>query len=219
MPVSGVLTSCATPAASRPIDAIFSEICSCSSSRTRSVMSSMSRMRPDHRRRRPMAFCSGTSVALTSSRAESACARRQRHAIERGAVRMLVPRGAAAPRRTARRTSSASVRPIAVGPRRRRRKSRARGSSARYALSASNTTSPSSSDSRMFSLNSRMRPSCSAFRWSCAVQPAVLDRGRDLAGHGGQAAPRSSLLNGSSVSFRPSARTAIARPSNTQGTK
>ena len=33
IPVSGVLTSCATPAASRPSDAIFSEICSCSSRR------------------------------------------------------------------------------------------------------------------------------------------------------------------------------------------
>ena len=32
MPVSGVFTSCATPAARRPMDAIFSEICSCSSS-------------------------------------------------------------------------------------------------------------------------------------------------------------------------------------------
>ena len=41
MPVSGVFTSCATPAASRPIDAIFSEICSCSSSCTRAVTSSM----------------------------------------------------------------------------------------------------------------------------------------------------------------------------------
>ena len=40
MPVSGVFTSCATPAASRPIDAIFSEICSCSSSCTRVEMSS-----------------------------------------------------------------------------------------------------------------------------------------------------------------------------------
>ena len=47
MPVSGVLTSCATPAASRPIDAIFSEICSCSSSRTRSVMFSMQQNRAD----------------------------------------------------------------------------------------------------------------------------------------------------------------------------
>ena len=46
MPVSGVLTSCATPAASKPIDAIFSEICSCSSSRTRSVTSSMSKIVP-----------------------------------------------------------------------------------------------------------------------------------------------------------------------------
>ena len=40
MPVSGVFTSCATPAASRPIEAIFSEICSCSSSWTRAVTSS-----------------------------------------------------------------------------------------------------------------------------------------------------------------------------------
>ena len=40
MPVSGVLTSCATPAASRPMDAIFSDTCSCFSSSTRAVMSS-----------------------------------------------------------------------------------------------------------------------------------------------------------------------------------
>ncbi len=46
MPVSGVFTSCATPAASRPIEAIFSEICSCSSSWTREVMSSMSTIVP-----------------------------------------------------------------------------------------------------------------------------------------------------------------------------
>jgi hypothetical protein len=34
----------------------------------------------------------------------------------------------------------------------------------------------------MFSLNSRIRPSSSALRWSCRYKAAVLDRRRDLAG-------------------------------------
>ena len=63
----------------------------------------------------------------------------------------------------------------------------------------------------MFSLNSRMRPSSSALRWSwrysrpfsiaVATWPATA-----------VSRPRSSLLNGSSVSFRPSASTAMAPP-------
>ena len=65
MPVSGVLTSCATPAASRPIDAIFSEICSCSSSCTRLEMSSMTRMVPAIA---PSESRSGVVATLTSSR-------------------------------------------------------------------------------------------------------------------------------------------------------
>ena len=46
MPVSGVFTSWATPAASRPMEAIFSECWSCSSRRTRAVTSSRIRMVP-----------------------------------------------------------------------------------------------------------------------------------------------------------------------------
>ena len=218
MPVSGVFTSCATPAASRPIDAIFSEICSCSSSRTRSVMSSISRIVPTTASS-PDAFCSGTAVALTSSRG------RRRPVARRPAARGTASRRTGCSRRAARSAStngasntSASVRPIAAVARRRRRSS----SSARFQRtirsSASNTTRPSSSDSRMFSLNSRMRPSSSAFRCSCrysrpfsiavATWPATA-----------VSSARSSLLNGSSVSLRPSASTAIARPSNTHGTK
>src|SRR5437762_1580555 len=67
MPVSGVFTSCATPAASRPIEAIFSETCSCFSRRTRSVTSSISRIWPPPDGSSPDEFWSGTSVAFTSS--------------------------------------------------------------------------------------------------------------------------------------------------------
>jgi hypothetical protein len=54
-----------TPAASRPIDAIFSEICSCSSSCTRLEMSSMTRMVPATA---PSESRSGVVATLTSSR-------------------------------------------------------------------------------------------------------------------------------------------------------
>ena len=97
--------------------------------------------------------------------------------------------------------------------RRRRARRRRSSSSARFQRtirsSASNTTRPSSSDSRMFSLNSRIRPSSSALRCSwryrrpfsiaVATWPATA-----------VSSARSSLLNGSSVSLRPSASTAIA---------
>ena len=46
MPARGVFTSWATPAARRPIEAIFSECWSCSSSRTRAVTSSRIRIVP-----------------------------------------------------------------------------------------------------------------------------------------------------------------------------
>ena len=71
MPVSGVLTSCATPAASRPIEAIFSEICSCSSSCTRAVTSSTMTIVPTVVTPRPSEARSGTTAALTIER----CAR------------------------------------------------------------------------------------------------------------------------------------------------
>ena len=70
MPVSGVLTSCATPAASRPIDAIFSEICSCSSSCTRVEMSSMMTIVPAIA---PSESRSGVVARLTSSRRGGSC--------------------------------------------------------------------------------------------------------------------------------------------------
>ena len=78
MPVSGVLTSWATPAASRPIDAIFSEICSCSSSWTLVEMSSTMTIVP------VIASCasrSGVAATLTSSAARAVVPRRQRHAV------------------------------------------------------------------------------------------------------------------------------------------
>ena len=46
MTASGVFTSCATPAASSPIDDSFSACVSCASSSMRSVMSSTSTIRP-----------------------------------------------------------------------------------------------------------------------------------------------------------------------------
>ena len=70
MPVNGVLTSCATPAASSPIDAIFSEICSCSSSCTRVEMSSTMTMLPT------TSACesrSGVAPRLTSRRRGGSC--------------------------------------------------------------------------------------------------------------------------------------------------
>ena len=70
MPVSGVFTSCATPAASSPIDAIFSEICSCSSSCTRVEMSSMITMLPAIA---PSESRSGVVATLTSSRRVPSC--------------------------------------------------------------------------------------------------------------------------------------------------
>ena len=134
MPVSGVLTSCATPAASRPIDAIFSEICSCSSSRTRSVMSSMRRIVPHDRRgvaRRLLQRHGGRvdEQPRARSRARRAV---ERHAVQRRAVRSARGAPRAAPRRTAgrrRRRAAARSRPS----RERRRSARARGSSGRSA--------------------------------------------------------------------------------------
>ena len=70
IPVSGVLTSWATPAASRPIDAIFSEICSCSSSCTLVEMSSTITIVP------VIASCasrSGVAATFTSSRRALSC--------------------------------------------------------------------------------------------------------------------------------------------------
>ena len=69
MPVSGVFTSWATPAASRPIDAILSEICSCSSSCARAVTSSTMMTVPLSSRPPPESDCNGTVVMLTSVRA------------------------------------------------------------------------------------------------------------------------------------------------------
>ena len=70
MPVSGVFTSCATPAASRPIDAIFSEIWSCSSSCTRDEMSSTITMVPAIA---PSESRSGVVATFTSSRRAGSC--------------------------------------------------------------------------------------------------------------------------------------------------
>ena len=125
MPVSGVLTSCATPAASRPIAAIFSDICSCSSSWARSVMSSMITIVPATCR--PSASRSGATATFTSSRAAARAARRERHPEERRAFGRSA--GAA---RSISRTAPSNSSPTAadrVGARR-RRAPRARGSSA-----------------------------------------------------------------------------------------
>ena len=81
IPVSGVLTSCATPAASRPIDAIFSEICSCSSSCTRAVTSSTMTIVPAPPSAAASAARSGTADALIDQRRSGVRAsRRQREA-------------------------------------------------------------------------------------------------------------------------------------------
>ncbi len=65
MPVRGVLTSWATPAARMPSDAIFSEMRSCSSSCVRSVMSSKITIVPEAAAPALIA-CSGTVVMFTS---------------------------------------------------------------------------------------------------------------------------------------------------------
>ena len=64
MPVSGVFTSWATPAASRPMAAIFSDRRSCSSRLARSVTSAMTRIQPACS---PSGRCSGAIARFTSS--------------------------------------------------------------------------------------------------------------------------------------------------------
>ena len=94
MPVRGVLTSCATPAASNPIDAILSEICSCSSSRTRSVTFSMIRIVPSMLAGSVWDL-SGTAVALTRSFGGSApptCPAPKRQPVS-GALNNVAPCG------------------------------------------------------------------------------------------------------------------------------
>ena len=66
MPVSGVFTSCATPAASSPSDAMRSDTRNCSSRWARAVTSSNITMVPAHSR--PGIGSSGTVVTFTSSR-------------------------------------------------------------------------------------------------------------------------------------------------------
>ena len=125
IPVSGVFTSCATPAASSPIDAIFSEICSCSSRCTRSVMSSSSRIVPAAAIPRMAALQGHGCRVHKELRGRGRRRRRfpriasagQRHPVERCAVGVVQPRRPQARRRTARRRHPASRRPIAFGPR------------------------------------------------------------------------------------------------------
>ena len=62
--MSGVLTSWATPAASTPMEAIFSECWSCSSRRMRTVTSSMMMMVPQ---RSPEPTLNGATETLTRS--------------------------------------------------------------------------------------------------------------------------------------------------------
>ena len=95
IPVSGVLTSWATPAASRPIDAIFSEICSCSSSCTRTVTSSMITIEPTVVAPAGSTARSGITAALTMNcRSSPACTTGERHARQRGAGWRIAARGA-----------------------------------------------------------------------------------------------------------------------------
>ena len=96
MPVSGVFTSCATPAASRPTDAILSEICSCSSRCTRSVTSSMMMMLPTvDMPNCPLGAFSGAVAMFTRSRSPALRrTARERDAVQRGAVRRLALGGA-----------------------------------------------------------------------------------------------------------------------------
>ena len=119
----------------------------------------------------PARLWSGTAVAFTSNRAglssSFAASRRttERHLEERGAARVLT--AGSAQRVEERRVEDVGER-AGQSPRRgrRRRSARGRDSSARCVRARRIPPSPSSSDSRMFSLNSRSRPSSSAFRWS-----------------------------------------------------
>jgi hypothetical protein len=98
MPVSGVFTSWATPAASRPMEAIFSEICNCSSSCTRLVMSSTMTIVPTVLIAESSAARSGTTAALTMSEpARTARASRDRvlpFGVSRRAARIASTNGA-----------------------------------------------------------------------------------------------------------------------------
>ena len=108
MPVSGVLTSCATPAASNPIDAIFSDICSCSSSCTRVEMSSTMSIVPAMA---PSESRSGVVATFTSRRRGGSCRVGERHAIEGGAFRRLASVRTAATSKKPESNSSSS-RPV-----------------------------------------------------------------------------------------------------------
>ena len=128
-------------------------------------MSSMMTMVPAVRPRRP------TCAAAARWRRSPAAAPARCRAPASGTRYSAAPSGAraaprAAPRRTPASNSSSSVRPTASS-RRRRRALRARGSSGRRGRRRSTTSRPSSSDSRMFSLNSRSRSSSSGLQCSC----------------------------------------------------
>ena len=184
MPVSGVLTSCATPAASTPIDAIFSDSCSCSTSRTRSVMFSISRIVP-------------ATIAASSSRALERHRRHvdqqprrvfvapgERHAEQRRSAGILAALGAQ--RFDERRLEHVGERAVdGVGP---------RHAVERFerAVPADNPLAPVEHDQpvveRFEDVLVELAQAVELFRLQVqlAIQAAVLDRGRRLSGDGGQ---------------------------------
>ena len=113
MPVSGVFTSCATPAASSPIDAIFSEICSCSSSCTRAVTSCRMTTVPTVTTSSPWDARSGTTATLTRRAASAAPERAATGTRDRTAPDGDSRRAARTASRNGASNSSSSSRPIA----------------------------------------------------------------------------------------------------------
>ena len=118
MPVSGVLTSCATPAASRPIAAIFSDSRSCSSRFARSVMSSMTMIQPACA---PSGVWNGAIAGVDEQRRACVAVRRRRAARDRASCPRGDSRRAATSVSTNGRLNSAAE-PAARAPGRGRRR-------------------------------------------------------------------------------------------------
>ena len=127
----------------------------------------------DDQRARRLGAAAGAAARATASRPSGESRRAARTASTNGRVEQLVQRAARRPSlRASRRTSVSS----AVFHRTMR-------------SSRSTTSRPSSSDSRMFSLNARSRSSSTRLDVELPVEPRVLERGGDLAGHRAPAAP------------------------------
>ena len=182
MPVSGVLTSCATPAASRPMAAIFSDSRSCSSRLARSVMSSMTMIQP---------ACAPIGPLERRHReVDEQLALRRRCAGASGTRKSEVPRGrsrrAATSVSTNGRRNSDAERP-ADGARACHAGERFRAPvPPQHAVVQIDHDQPVGQrlDDAVAELADALRS-----RWPClklAVEPRVLDRRRGLAGHRGE---------------------------------